>query len=307
MGSSGGGGSAGLIKLILDTDIGTDIDDAWALALCLASPEIDLLGVTLVHADLETRAKIALKMLKLSGRDDVPVYRGMSETLTKGKCLYWAGHEGTDTDFSDVDTASARDGAVDFILDTVSRYPGEVVVCPIGPMTNVGAAIARSPETMRQAKMLGVMGTTYAGEGLGAASPEHNGCVDPDATKIVMESGIPAIVVGLNVTTRVCIRRSDLVAIMGAPFGDYLCAMTRQYLGIVGREFTHMHDPLTIASVIDPTLVTTRRMSAKVLDDGRVAYTQSPAGALDVCTDVDADRFEQMLVSRISSLVNKGE
>ncbi len=217
-------------KLILDTDIGTDIDDAWALALCLASPEIELLGVTLVHADLDTRAKVALKMLKLAGRTDVPVYEGISDPLTEGHGRYWAGHEGTDTDFSDIAGLSAKDGALDFIVDTVGKYPGEVVVAPIGPMTNIGAAIRKDRSTMRSVRRFAVMGATYVGDGPENVAPEHNIRCDPLAAKIALESGIPATVVGLNVTNKVTIRRDDVEAIKGTPFGDYLAAMTDQLL-----------------------------------------------------------------------------
>lgn len=295
------------IKLILDTDIGTDVDDAWALALCLASQEIDLLGVTLVHADLETRAKIALKMLKLAGRPDVPVYKGLSETLTQGGHIYWAGHEGTETDFSDIEGLSAKDGGVDFIIESAERYSGELVICSIGPMTNIGAAISRNPDAIQRVNMLAIMGTTYQGEGRDAAAPEHNARVDPTATKIVMESGIPALVVGLNVTTKVVVRESDLKFVEHSPLGKYLAAMTRQYYRICGRDFTYMHDPLAVAAIIDRSVVKTRKMVAEVLDDGRVAYTHAANGTLDVCVDVDMDAFENMLTSRIRSIAIKGD
>lgn len=293
-------------KLILDTDIGTDVDDAWALALCLASPEIELLGVTLVHADVDTRAKIALKMLKLAGRSDVPVYKGLSYPLTEGLGVYWHGHEGTDTDFSDIADLCAKDGAVDFILDTIRRNPQEVVVAPIGPMTNIGAAIRKDCCTMHKVKRLAVMGATYAGEGRDKAGPEHNVRCDPYAAKLVMESGIPATVVGLNVTGKVCIRREDLAAIKDSPLGGYLAAMTGQYFDICGRDYTFMHDPLAISTEIDRSVVTTRKMTAEVLDEGKVAFTTDPDGSLDVAVDVDVHKFQNLLRARVRSLCLKG-
>lgn len=284
------------IRLILDTDIGTDVDDAWALALCLEAEEIDLVGVTLVHADLNTRAKIALKMLKLAGREDIPVYEGLSETLTGDGRWIWAGHEGADTDFSDVASLSAREGAVEFILETVAAHPDEVVVAPIGPMTNIADAIRREPDVMRKVQKLAIMGTTYAGEGPEAASREHNAWVDPVATRIVLESGIRADVIGLNVTTQVAVRRDDLPALERTGVGSYLAAMTRQYYGVIGSDLTWMHDPLAVAAVFDPAVVTTRRMTARVNDDGSVVYDTSPEGWLDVAVDVDAPRFEKLLL-----------
>ena len=293
------------VQLILDTDIGTDVDDAWALALCLASDEIDLLGVTLVHADLDVRARIALKMLKLARRADIPVYKGLSTPLTRGAAVHWGGHEGAGTDFSDIEGLSALDGAVEFIVDTVERHAGQVVVCPIGPLTNIAEAIRSSPDTMRKVTRLVIMGTTFDGEGPGCAAPEHNGCVDPAATKIVLESGIPATIVGLNVTTRVSVNREDSRRLQGSPLGDYLTAMTDQHYDLIGRDFTWMHDPLAVAALVDPSLVATRKMTAQVRGDGCVTYTAE--GPLDVCVDVDADTFEKLLLSRIHSLTKKGD
>lgn len=292
-------------KLILDTDLGTDVDDAWALSLCLASKQIELMGVTLVHADLETRAKIALKMLNIIGRIDVSVYKGLSHPITEGAHLYWGGHEGTDTDFSGLGCLAASEGAVDFILHTVRKHPGEVTVCSVGPMTNVGEAIRRDPETMRKVKRLAIMGCTFTGEGSEAASREHNARVDPLATKYVLESGIPTTIVGLNVTMQVMIRRENVEPLLGSPYGDYLAAMTYQYFGVTKRDVLYMHDPLAVATVIDPALVTTRPMSAKVLDDGCVEWTSG--GPIDVCTAVDAPRFIRLLLDSVYTLKKQGD
>jgi purine nucleosidase len=292
-------------KLILDTDIGTDVDDAWALSLCLASKNIDLVGVTLVHADLETRAKIALKLLNLARRLKVPVYKGVSKPLTEGARLYWGGHEGTETDFSDIACLSARDGGVEFILESARKHRGELVVCPIGPMTNVGEAIRRDPETMRKVKRIVIMGGTFKGEGLEAASPEHNACVDPAATKLVLESGIPTTLVGLNVTMQVTIRREDVAPLEGWAYGDYLAAMSYQYFNVARRDVLYMHDPLAVATVIDPSLVETRPMSAQVLDDGRIVWTSG--GPIDVCTGVDVPGFTKLLLDSAYSIRKQGE
>lgn len=295
------------VRMILDTDIGTDVDDAWALALCLASPEIELLGVTLVHADLDVRARIALKMLRLAGRTNVPVYKGLSDPLTSGCGQFWGGHEGTDTDFSDIAGLTASEGAVEFILKTVRDAPGEVVVAPIGPLTNIAAAIELDPAAMRQAKRLTIMGSTYAGEGPGHAAAEHNIACDPYAARIVLESGIPATIVGLNVTGKVTVKRQDLDPLRKTPFGAYLSAMTEQYYAIRGRDHTYMHDPLAVATEIDSAVVTTRRMSAEVLEAGKVAFTSHDAGPLDVAVDVDVEKFDRMLQTRVRELSLRGD
>ncbi len=292
-------------KVILDTDIGTDVDDAWALGLCLAADSVDLLGVTLVHADLSTRAKIALKFLRLANRLDVPVYAGLSTPLTEGKGVYWGGHEGEGIDFSDVEGLSVAQDAISFILETVSRYQGEVCVCAIGPLTNIAEAIRREPETMRRVKRIISMVSDYKGEGVQHASREHNACVDPLATRIVLESGIPTTVVGLNVTMRVTVSVDDLRPLMGWSLGEYLALMSRKYMQVAGRDVLYMHDPLAVATIIDPTLTTYKDVRASVLEDGRVVW--EALGPISVCFDVDADSFVQLLRKNIYSLRPKGD
>lgn len=290
------------VKLILDTDIGSDVDDAWALSLCLASPEIELLGITLVHADLDTRARIALKMLELANRQSIPVYKGISRPLTPDQPCHWAGFEGSNTDFSDIDESAAKDDAVDFILDSVNKHAGEVVISPIGPLTNIAAAIQRDPATMRKVKCLAIMGSTYNGEGAEHAQTEHNIRCDCVAAKIVLESGIPVTLVGLNVTFKVVVRREELSPIKTSPFGEYLAAMTEQIYESWRLEAAFMHDPLAVATQIDPSLFKTRKMRAEVLDEGKVALTSDENGWVDVCVDVDAGGFEKLLLSRVTAL-----
>ncbi|MFQ3548485.1 MAG: nucleoside hydrolase [Armatimonadota bacterium] len=288
-------------KLILDTDIGTDVDDAWALALCLASKEIDLLGITLVHADLETRAKITLKMLKQAKREDVPVYKGLSETITPNGKMFWGNFEGEGVDFSDINLDVIKDNAVDYILETIEANPNEIVLCAIGPLSNVAKAIQKSPETMKKLKKLVIMGGVYRGDGKQFADPEHNVCVDPVATKIVLESGIPAVVIGLNVTTQVVIKREDLRDIQHTELGDTLALMTHQYFSLRSRSYTFMHDVLAVHSIIDESVITTEPKSAEVLEDGRIVYSSD--GVLDVAVDVDAQKAEETLIARVSELV----
>lgn len=295
------------IRLILDTDIGTDVDDAWALALCLASPEIDLAGVTLVHADLEVRAAIALKMLRQAGRTDVPVVKGISSPLTPGGRTHWGGHEGRGIDFSDLQDLSAGNGAVDFILESVRGCAEDLAICAVGPLSNIGEAVRRDPETMRRLRRLVIMGGDFRGEGVENAGSEHNIRTDPDAARIVLESGVPAMLVGLNVTTQVAVREEDLAGFETSALGNLLAIMTRDYFELIGRRFTWMHDPLAVAAVFDSSVLRTERMSACVVEDGRVVYSRDPEGSVEVAVEVDVRRFENLLMERVRQLIQKGE
>ena len=296
-------------KLILDTDIGTDIDDAWALLLALASPELDLRCVTLVHADLEVRAKIALKLLKLAGRADVPVAKGISQPLTPGARLHWGGYEGTETDFSDINPADATEDAVDRIVEIVKAHPGEIAIAPIGPLTNIAAALRKAPEIVKMVRRCYIMVSTFNGLGPENAAQEHNARVDPVATKTVLESGMPITLVGLNVTTQTRLQWEDVCRLQGKnPLADYIHAMTEQFCKrILNRDWMHMHDPLALAAAVEPDVIETLALSPEARDDGSVVWSE-PASAgkiVDVATGVNLAKFDEVFLNKTLDFIER--
>ena len=295
---------------ILDTDIGTDIDDAYALLLALASPELNLRGVTLVHADVATRAQIAVKLLKLAGRSDIPVLLGECIPMNDNRPLCWGGHEGRGLDFSDVEPEVAslgdRETAVEFIARTVSESPGEVVLIPIGPLTNVGIAIRDYPTEMSRLKGIVCMGSTFQGFGAENAGIEHNIKLDPEAAKIVLGSGIPILLVGLNVTLQTSLTEARVhdLAEKGTPLAEYIAHMTRDWFEVVGRTTTCMHDPLAVAVSYQPDLVETVHARAEVDPETAGSITYSEAGTdspIRICSRLDVDAFHDLFYSRIVS------
>src|SRR5262245_10424073 len=154
-------------RIVLDTDIGTDVDDALALALALASPEIELVAVTTVAGDTTLRARIAARLLALAGRDDIPVYPGCARALSSPGGFAWFGHEG--------------DGILDGSRDAVSGEPAvdallrlfgsgdEIELVAIGPLTNVAVALEREPAFARRVARLTVMGGWLRGARVGGA------------------------------------------------------------------------------------------------------------------------------------------
>jgi len=295
-------------KLIIDTDIGSDVDDAFALLFALGSPEFDLAAVTLVHANLDVRAKIALKILKMAGRLDVPVAAGCSHTLTPNGGMAWGGHEGTETDFSDVADLRAEPDGVERIPRLVRENPGEMVIAPIGPLTNIAEAILRDPETMKLVRRLVIMASVFKGLGRDRAAVEHNACVDPDATAIVLQSGLPITLVGLNVTLQTTLTSRRSAALRGTPLGDYTANMADQFISFGGRQATCMHDPLAVAIAVRPEIAVTRRLKATAVPDrpGAVEFAEPANGepAIDVVVDIDVPAFEEMFFSRIMEVVS---
>ena len=187
-------------KIIIDTDTGAD--DASAIILAARSANLEILGVTVLvgNVDLEQGTRNALMALEMAG-SDAPVYKG-SEVNCSGKRIEAFSVFGKDGMgdaglIHPVRTAEDKD-AVDFILETAEKYPGEVEIIAIGPATNIARAIQKKPEAMRKIKRIWSMGS--AGLGPGNASPvaEFNVYADPEAYKILLDSGLPVTVVGLD-------------------------------------------------------------------------------------------------------------
>lgn len=187
-------------KLIIDTDTGAD--DASALILAACNENAELLGVTVLagNVELEQGASNALMALEIAGAD-VPVYKGMAEN-TDGREIEAFSVYGTDG-MGDLGLVHPErtvedDDAIDFILDTVNKYPGEVELVALGPATNIAAAMERDPDTMKKVKMIWSMGTAGLGPGNATPVAEFNVFSDPLAYKEMLDFGIPVTIVGLD-------------------------------------------------------------------------------------------------------------
>jgi purine nucleosidase len=296
-----------MTRMILDTDIATDVDDAMALALAMRSPELQLEGVTTVYGDVRLRARLAKKLLLLGGRGDVPVYAGIEKPLLHNREIWWPGHEG-DGVLTDEDITFEDVHAVDFIIDRVMANPGQITLVPIGPLTNIAAAIIREPRVAENVKEIVMMGgVTRLGDN-GAELPhiEHNIKCDPEAASLVFSCGAPIVMAGLDVTMKVKITRDEvrLLEESGDPLNTALAKLINRWLGVIDLDWTAMHDPLAVSLLIDRSLAATKKMNVHVDYDhrhpsGQTVAVQDPNGRVDVCLDVDAPRFIRMLTDRL--------
>jgi purine nucleosidase len=300
------------IPVILDTDIGTDVDDALALALILKSPELRLLGVTCVYGDVDLRARMARKLLHLAGRDDTPVLAGARHPMLGLRQVYWAGHEGQGLlEPDDAELAPAAEHAIDYLVRAVLSNRGQVHLIAIGPLTNVALALRREPRLAESLAHLTLMGGAVRGpDRLDLPYAEHNIRSDPEAAHVVFTSGAPVTMVPLDVTTRVVIRQDDVSRIRGsgASFDEAVARQVELYPPFARRGWTHLHDPLAVATVFDPSLVQTRPLHVDVELLGRYAAgatlareptPDDPANAA-VALTVDAPRFEGILRERLA-------
>lgn len=226
-------------KVILDTDIGDDIDDAYALALLMNQPNMKVLGVTTAFGPTRERAEIAAKLLNVMGRADVPVYAGRGGTGKIGHQHDWAaGYAGK----------NLKPGkAVDFMRAEIDRSPGQVTICAIGPLTNVGDLLTFYPASRSRIKRIVIMGgAVYVGYGTNPKpEPEWNIRCDVKAARAVYDSGVPVVMAGLEVTAMMQLEkdRRMKVAAVGTPTTDALMALT--YLW--EQQTPTLFDPVAVA------------------------------------------------------------
>lgn len=295
-------------RIIIDTDIGSDVDDAMALALAMRSPELLIEGVTTVYGDVEVRAQLAAELLYLGNRSDVKVYKGLEKTILQNREVWWAGHEGDGVLDSGKNYQIEKMHAVDFIIETIMENPGEITLVPIGPLTNIAAAIIREPKVAKNVKQIIMMaGVTRLGDNaLSLPYIEHNIKCDPEAAYVVFGSVAPITMVGLDVTMKVLIDNDDKNKLeeSGDPLNLALAKLIETWFDFTKKDHSAMHDPLAIALLLDPTLVKTEKAKVSIEYDHRPITGQTIAisdvhGNVDVCIDVESEKFNKLLLERL--------
>lgn len=284
-------------KIILDTDIGDDIDDAFALALAVSSPELQLLGVTTVHGPVEKRARIARKLLNQAGASDIPVipgFRGCGSEDHEPNQAVWATGQGL---------RPPAQAAVDYILQEVEEAPGEVTVVAIGPLSNIAKCIeAESSIAQHIAELVIMGGSVRRGYG-GAPTPEveyNIGC-DPQAARRVFESGVKLTVVPLDATGTLQLPREYIRTLESsdAALAHAVTQLLLLWQG-AGHHLPVLHDPLAVASVFDRSLGRFEEMRLQVTGDGLTVPTSGPPNA-SVCLEADARRLFDLVIGRIAA------
>ncbi|MCH8289494.1 nucleoside hydrolase [Candidatus Poribacteria bacterium] len=294
-------------KIILDTDIGDDIDDALALTFAIMSGEIELLGVTTVFKNAAQRAELACCVLETLGRPDIPVYAGIGKTLLQS-IPDWervaANHHPRQMDILKKQQPSIKpqpERAVDFIIETIMAGDGDITLVPIGPLTNIAVAFITEPHLAEKAKICMMGGTTDR------VQPEWNALCDPEATRVVFGTGVPITMVGLDVTTK-CVMTCDQVKTIGAvnrPINQICFDLIHLWGGDNPEPRPTLHDPLAVAMMIDSTFCQQREMRIEVetradhLRGATVPVRGEPNTS--VCVDVDAERFMSYFVKTLTS------
>jgi inosine-uridine nucleoside N-ribohydrolase len=261
---SGPGAQHGSNRVIIDTDPG--VDDALALLLAMSSPELTIEGLTPVagNVPLDLTLPNALRMIEIAGRTDIPVAAGARAPLLRRlvTAQYAHGENGLGgAVFPEPKTKPIAEPAALFIRQIVRKYPGEVTLIAIGPLTNVASALNTDPELAAMVKGVVMMGGSLSGGNITPAA-EFNVYVDPEAARIVFQSGIPITMVGLDVTRKTSLTDEHVRTLEAAqnPISQGAAKVARNAL-THNREHgflvgPNMHDSLAVASFLDPSLIT---------------------------------------------------
>lgn len=320
-------------KIIFDTDPGTD--DAMALMLALTSPELDVRAITVVPGNVtaEMGLENALRMVSLAGRCDIPVAGGAKHPLLQKLITaeMWHGKNG----LANIELPTSKCKAdvhhgPDLIIELIHKYPHEITLVPVGPLTNIALALAKDPSIVPLVKEVIIMGGSINGGNVNAAA-EANIYNDPEAAQLVFQAGWPLTMSGLEVGNKAMLSPKYLEQLSKThgPINDFITQVAK-YLVDLSIKFgdaggSPMYDPSAVGIAIDASLVKTREMHVDVETKGeftrgetvanRAGYVErnvlhgdryiiegidKVAPNTKVCVDVDADRFLQLFVSRIA-------
>ena len=283
-------------KVIIDTDIGDDVDDAFAVALALRSPELQILGITTTFGDTETRAKLADRLLGETGQSGIPVAVGTPthvNNIFTQRAYAEGGHF----------ARASHSKAVDFILDQIRRNPGQITLVAIGPLVNVGETIDRDRETFRKLRRVVLMGGSINRRyrDLGYApdrgpEPEWNIKNDIPAAQKLFASGVPIFMMPLDSTQLKLdeVKRAILFQ-AGTPLTDALTLLYHEW----GQQTPTLFDAMTIAYILDPKLCPTKPLHISVDEQGLTRATAGTPNA-EVCLDSDPEAFFRFYIPRVS-------
>jgi purine nucleosidase len=286
------GPQAGAAKVIFDTDIGDDIDDAYALGFLLRSPEVQVLGVTTAFQDTHLRARLVTRFLKAAGRSEVPVYEGPK---TAGQSHFTQGK------FAEGSPDRSYPDAIDFVLKTIRENPGQITLVAVAPLTNVGALIAKDPKTFGKLKRVVLMGGSVE-RGYGnkdGPEAEWNIVNDVAAAKALFTSGVPLYVMPLD-STQIPLDPARQAELFGKKTGmtKALEELTAEWSAAANRKSPLLFDVVAAAYAVKPEVCPTTAMRIEVDDKGFTRRVRGDANA-NVCLRSATGEFFDLFMSRV--------
>ena len=308
-------------KIIIDTDPGQD--DAVAILLALASPELEILGITTVagNVPLNLTTKNALIITEMAGREDIDVYAGCDSPLSRPLITAENVHGATGLDGPKLINPTKKvkeDHAVDFIIKTLRAHtPNTVTLCPLGPLTNIATAFEKAPDIVSKVKQVVLMGGAYFEVGNVTPTAEFNIFVDPEAASYVFNLGLDLVIMPLDVTHKALTtpERIDKFSKLNTKCGTFVAEMTAFFERFdkdkYGTEGAPLHDPCVIAYLLNPEIFSGRRINVEIETDSELTLGMTVADWWGVTNkepnalfigNLNSEKFFEMLTSRISKL-----
>ena len=299
------------IPVLIDTDLGDDIDDAFALCLAMQSPELEILGVTTVHRCAKQRAKMAKALLTAGGFSSVPVHAGRSKPLFRNTV------HGRVLNYNDLPHSYAEeydsvrydgDDAVAFLIGALERSERKITLITLGALTNIALLLQTRPDLADKIERLCIMGGAFS-----MNWGEYNFSCDADAAAVVMESGLPIYCVGVDITFRCKLSGELLERVQTHP---HPCLQMLNRMRKKWRGDVYLHDPLALMCAFDDRFVTWQPMVCEVEREARYAngyvvnlsdYNwghEAKDSKLMVATDVNAAAFAEEYVRRVTRFPN---
>ena len=282
-------------KVILDTDIGTDVDDALALAVLLGSKDVELIGISTVYGDVRLRSAIAMHLCSLVNRP-IPTFIGESNPIS-GREVWMSGSEGKN--FKDLDSYNPQDtSAVNFLVEAVNSQPQSIDVIAVGPLTNIARALESSPDFVKNVKRVWIMGGDFT-----QTKVEHNFKCDTAAAKIVLESQIPISILDLPCSQKTIIRLPEIDRIKDAPIlGPLLYSEIMSWITPRNQDWTIPHDPIAALAMIAPEFFDASAMGHVSIDkDGKSFWKESPSGNVTLLTPNDPENAVERMLELITN------
>ena len=276
-----------MTKILLDTDIGTDVDDAVCLAYLLSHPECELLGITTVTGEAVKRASLASLLCKAAGQD-VPIFPGADQPM-QGEQRQPVAQQAAALPRWPHETEFPEGQAVDFLAETIRSHPGEVTLLTIGPLTNIGLLFSKHPDVASLLAALVMMGGSFGEE----QRVEWNIAGDPQASRIVYQAPVrPHRSLGLNVTQKVVMPAEEVRKRFSAPLLNPVLDMAEIWFSGFYPSIT-FHDPLAAATIFDEYLCMFQDGTVKVDNTETVWQPGIPGSPHQVAMTVDVERYFQ--------------
>jgi len=292
-------------KIIFDCDLGGDIDDAFAMALILASPEFEVLGLVMDHGNTPKRAQVACRILYECGLENIPVVIGRHTVMVVGEDTTLAGSshqfawaEGFDK------VKPIEQNAPDFIIENIRKYPNEIIIFTVGPVPNIRDIIEKDAHALKLAKrVVSMFGSFYMGYATGSKPiPEWNVRADIASAKMFVNAGVNPLFAGLDITTFVKLNEENRMRLLyrNSPLTDALCGL---YTLWRFEEFAYpnctMFDGVAVGMVLWPELFTTKKVHVMVDDRGYTLVDEAEDPNCEIGVTIDSEEFINRMMKRL--------